>query len=76
MPVQKDSESVFHNVFSNTAIIVPDLAKDAYVGASRRFLPENRSFNPDIRWIAMQRDVRSLYEPIDFLTEIGWKDCS
>ena len=46
MPVQKDSESVFHNLFQNAAIIVPDSAKDAYAGASREFLPENRSFSP------------------------------
>jgi hypothetical protein len=76
MPVQKDPESVSHIVFSNTAIIVPDLVIDAYVDASRQFLPENRSLSPDVRWLAMQRDVRSLYEPIDFLTEIGWKNCS
>ena len=32
------------NLFHNAAIIVPDPAKDAYVGASREFSPENRSF--------------------------------
>lgn len=54
MPVQKDCESVFgfpqggvpHNLFHNAAIIVPDPAKEACVGASREFLPENRSFGP------------------------------
>jgi len=34
------------NLFQNAAIIVPDPAKDGYVGASREFLPENRSFGP------------------------------
>jgi hypothetical protein len=52
------------------AIVVPDFMREARVGLLGFLLPQKHRFWPRFGHLYMQKGVRILYEPIDFLTEI------